>query len=147
MSTTRLFGLDVTIDFGSAFHDEGWWKHWQDATPFEVRVSHVDGHPDADPMWGCFPFTTGSAITDDPAAHEVLACIFSDGFRYRHSADQAEFLYQYGYCDSLESVRRGIGAWGGCKRAWEFIDWHSDRWPKGLTTEQVAELLDRRVNR
>lgn len=60
----------------------------------------------------------------------ALDCFFSDASCYENATDLADFLCEFGYGDSAESLRKGIKAFEGCKRHYQSVvrvfgsDWY-----------------------
>ena len=62
----------------------------------------------------CFPYQCNPRFTK-PSLADCMNAVLSDASAHRSSADLADFLEEYGYCEGAESVRKGIEAYEQCK--------------------------------
>ena len=84
-----------------------------DGTNFDVEISRLN--PDGTYTYsGVFGFSQGSAHRDRPSLQDILYCVQSDCATGED--DLAEFLFDYGYVDTIAGLRRGLIAFEAIKR-------------------------------
>lgn len=80
--------------------------------------------------WDCRLYMDGEFIfeTDfqcnmenEPNCLDVWRCVTEDAMSYHENTDVADFLEEYGYCGNSDSIRDGMKAYRGCKRAWDSL--------------------------
>lgn len=93
-------GMAATVTYGNngpVSNDE----YYRDANPWTVRLRY-QGRSLTVPFW------TGSAITEEPTAGDVLSCVVSDALAGEQ--DFAEFCSEFGYDEdsrNAEKIHRG----------------------------------------
>lgn len=64
--------------------------------------------------------TTYQCNTDvmRPNKLDVLECLLSDAEAFEMCPDKEDFVFEFGYTESPESLRKGYKAYEGCKRTY-----------------------------
>lgn len=57
----------------------------------------------------------------EPTKENVMKCLILDAMSYEDSADVESFVFDFGYADNKESLRRGFAAYEGCKKTYEAL--------------------------
>lgn len=61
-------------------------------------------------------------VYNEPNIEDCLYCLLSDANSTEYTTDVDDFLQEFGYTDSLESVRKGEKAYKSCKRTKKALD-------------------------
>lgn len=94
--------------------------------------------------WDCRLYMDGEFIckvefqcnaSKEPQCLDVWRCVAEDAMSYRDYMDMADFMEEYGYCGDAKSVREGMKAYKGCKKAWESLS------NKGISPQDANLLL------
>lgn len=69
-----------------------------------------------------FNYQCNPTATQEPTAKDCLYCLLSDASSVDYCTDEADFLNEFGYIDSADSIRRGLQAFKACQRTAKAID-------------------------
>lgn len=69
-----------------------------------------------------FDYQCNPSATHEPTKEDCLYCLLSDASCYECAADVDDFLTEFGYTDSLQSIRKGEKAYKACGRTAAAID-------------------------
>jgi hypothetical protein len=63
-----------------------------------------------------FDYQCNPTATSEPTAKDCLWCLLQDASSVDYCEDEADFLNEFGYIDTAESIRRGLKAFKACQR-------------------------------
>jgi hypothetical protein len=68
-----------------------------------------------------------------PTAKDCLYCLLSDASSVDYCEDETDFLSEFGYIDTAESIRRGLKAFKACQRTKKALE-------RLFTSEELESL-------
>ncbi len=92
---------------------------------------YMDGELLIEADYQCNPDACGL-----PEGKDIIRSVAEDADTYTQYGDMADFLEDFGYCDNAASVRAGMKAYEGCKRAHETIS------KNGASGSDIRNFLD-----
>lgn len=93
------------------------------AKPFtkshKIMIGELHFAEDCLSRWGsmCFEYQYNPSVHDLNML-DIIECLISDADAYA-GRDEADFLYEFGYTDSAQSIRDGLRAYKMCKSTWD----------------------------
>lgn len=83
----------------------------KDHVIYNVEISREDGRT----LETTYQVNPRYSVPDD--AKNIIYCILRDAETIEEVEDKADFIYTFGYNNDAESIRNGLKAWRGCKKA------------------------------